>query len=277
MLKQLFSKLSWRVTLSIALLILVALLGCNTPGPVPIVSPVTTSTVQAIARANATSTPGTASATPTRPRATSTMFLSLLVSPTPILTSAVTSKWIEYWDRRYGYGLAIPCHWTVYPTPSEGKAATLTMMSYDENFARANTDKGEWKGTQWPAGALKIDLTVFEGIAPGDSLADAVRQNLDNEFSAIESVQEKALGSRMIVSAVLARRNDPSNKSQVIAFRISSDKVLITSVLPANAWESSDVKGVLNSVAFSRQEKIVMPSTSPATLLAPVPNWCVGK
>ena len=221
--------------------------------------------------------PVTASAMPTRPVATSTTFLTPLVTASPVLTSATTSKWVEYWDRRHGYGLVIPCHWTVYPTPLEGKTATLVLMSYDENFARANTEKGAWKGNQWPEGALKIDMTVYDGITPDDSLADVVRQNLDGEFSAIESAQEKTLGSRMVVSAVLARRNDPSDKSQVIAFRISSDKVLIMSVLPPSAWESSDVKGILNSMAFSRQEKIVMPLTSPATLLAPVPNWCVGR
>jgi hypothetical protein len=212
-----------------------------------------------------------------KPSGVSTDFSSPLATPTSVYTGAMNSQWVEYWDQRYGYGMAVPCHWTVYPTPLEGEAATLSMMSYDESFIRAHTDKGEWKNNQPAKGALKIDLTVFERIAPDASLEDVVRQKLTNEFSTIESVQEKALGLRQVVLAILARRVDASDKNQVIAFRISPDKVLLMSVLPTSAWGSSDVQGVLDSFAFSHQEKIVIPSTSPATVLAPVPNWCIDK
>lgn len=234
------------------------------------------STVRTAAPVNANT--GALKAEPTtQPAEISTGFSTPLATPTSVYTYAMASQWVEYWDRRYGYGLAIPCHWTIYSTPLEGQAATLSMTSYDEAFIRAQTDKGVWKNNQPVEGALKIDLTVFERIAPDASLEDVVRQELTNEFATVESVQEKALGLRQVVLAILVRRVDASDKNQVIAFRISPDKVLIMSVLPASAWESSDVQGVLHSFAFSHQEKIVMPSTAPATVLAPVPNWCVDK
>ena len=49
------------------------------------------------------------------------------------------TSWIEYRDARYGYGVAIPCHWIVVPTPLEGEFATLTLRSYDEAFRAANS------------------------------------------------------------------------------------------------------------------------------------------
>jgi hypothetical protein len=142
------------------------------------------------------------------------------------------------------------------------------MMNYDENFARAHA-----KSEIWLEGAFKIDVTVFEGVASGDSLSEAIRKNLENEFSTVESTQEKVVGSRSAALAILATKNSPSDKHTVTAFWIPPDKIMVISVLPEAAWKSSDVQAVLNSLVFSRQERLIMPFIAPgAPLIAEKPS-----
>ena len=72
------------------------------------------------------------------------------VSADPLLTQPTsppgadpiwTSSWTEYRDERYGYGLAVPCHWVQLPPPLEGNFATLTVLSYDEQFRAQNSER----------------------------------------------------------------------------------------------------------------------------------------
>ena len=73
-----------------------------------------------------------------------------------------TAGWVEYRDPRYGYGLALPCYWTVTPTPMEGTFATMSARSYSDEFFAAHSDRGVWTGDAWPAGAYKLDAVIFE-------------------------------------------------------------------------------------------------------------------
>jgi hypothetical protein len=191
----------------------------------------------------------------------------------PVPASGPTSKWIEYRDTRYGYGFAVPCHWTIYPTPPEGYQATLSMMSYNDQFVLEHTHKGEWVNGR-PQGAIKMDLVVFEDIDPSLSLEEAISQMLDSEFSSIVSTEKKMIGSHPAIIGTLASKDDPSNKSQVVAFRLSVDKLLIADAIPEEALASSDVQSILSSIAFSHEEKIGMPSIAPSTPLIPLPSSC---
>ncbi len=185
------------------------------------------------------------------------------------------SSWTEYRDERYGYGLAIPCHWVSFPPPLEGNVATLTLRSYDDEFFMKNSVKGEWKNGQWPDGAVKMDVTAIEGVPPDQALSQFVRELLlRNEFSMLETLEEIAVGSHQAVSAVTASSNDPSDRHTTIAFRLAPDKALLLSALPEEAWESGDVQGVLNSISLLPEENITTPAYSPGPPIIKVPEEC---
>jgi hypothetical protein len=188
---------------------------------------------------------------------------------------AANSTWTEYRDERYGYGIAVPCHWVLLPPPLEGNFATLTLRSYDDEFLMKNTAKGEWMGGQWPGGAMKMDVTVIEGIAPGQAMADFVSQQLSsNEFTTLEAVNEIQIGPNQAVAVVTARSDNPSEKYTTVAFRMAPEKVLMMSVVPDGAWESSDMQAILNSAALTAEDPVTVPSYGPGAPIIAVPDAC---
>jgi hypothetical protein len=169
----------------------------------------------------------------------------------------------------------MPCHWIVMPTPPEGDFATLSLRSYDEAFRAANSVRGWWKDNQWPEGAKKIDLTVVQSVPPDQALAEFVRELLlRNENTAIESVNDLVVGAHQAVSVVTASTNDPSDRHTTIAFRMAPGQVLLVSVAPEQAWTTNDIQGILNSLVFSPEAQVVIPSLAPDAPIIAVPPGC---
>jgi hypothetical protein len=89
-----------------------------------------------------------------------------LTEPRAVPMSGPAYPWIKLRDARYGYGLAVPCYWTVYPTPPQGNYAAMSMRSYDDAYFMAHSEKGGWIGGKRPEGAVSMDMVVIEGIKP---------------------------------------------------------------------------------------------------------------
>jgi hypothetical protein len=192
-------------------------------------------------------------------------------------TPTQSPQWITYHDRRNGYGLALPCQWVILPSPMEGNYATLTLRSYDDAYYMENTAKGMWQEGEWPEGAMKIDMVVIEGLPSDQPLAEAARGVLgDSEFSTLESVDEFVVGAHQAVSAVTASRNDPLEKHTTVFFRMAPDQVLLVSVAPEQAWGSSDIQGILNSLTFSPEAEVAVPSYPPSAPIIAVPESCTS-
>ncbi len=185
------------------------------------------------------------------------------------------SCWIAYRDERYGYGLALPCHWLRFPPPLEGNFATLTVRSYDDAFRSQNSVKGEWKDGRWPDGAMKLDVTVVEGLPADQSLSEFLSELLlGNELTTVEAVEETTIGSYPAISAVTDRSDNLSDRHTTLAVRLAPDKALLMSVLPETAWASGDIQGIVNSIALSATEEVVVPSWPPAPPFIDVPQEC---
>jgi hypothetical protein len=200
-----------------------------------------------------------------------------VISGTSRGQTSTVGSWIEYRDNWYGYGLALPCYWTLYTIPSQPDAV-LTMASYDEAFFRAHAEKGEWIGGQWPTGAIKMDIMVFEIVTPTLSLPEAVRYLFNTRVDGnIELLEEKSFGSNSAIVAHFISEIRPGEKGRVSFFRLSPDRVLLVNALPDTALESSDVQGILSSLAVSRQAPVMMPSFPPAPPLGQIPAACVTK
>jgi hypothetical protein len=195
------------------------------------------------------------------------------VQLTPELPSA-NSAWVQYRDPRYGIGLAYPCWWVMYPMPAEGIGGTISLRSFDEDYFRANSVRGQWKDGIVPEGVFAVDLGVFEGIDPAASNAEAYPR--DPETSAIVSSEDVLIGQNqatVIQLQNLVNSNDPLFTA--ILFRLAPDKLMIFVTQQQDRLDSTDAQGILNSLSLSPDQPIVVPGYAPHPPL--IPAACLSQ
>ena len=172
--------------------------------------------------------------------------------------------WTQYRDPRFGYGLALPCYWNIYPTDKDYDGSP-SISSYDEAFFFANATKGQWNDGVWPEGAVKFNAFVSEAFDPALSLKEAVQQVLNNnDFGTVKSLDEVTLGANTAMQLTREDQGDPNLPDRGYFFRFSPDRLLYLSVNPRQALETADVQNVLTSLAFTPQDQIAIPSTPPS-------------
>jgi hypothetical protein len=121
-----------------------------------------------------------------------------------------------------------------------------------------------------------MDVTVVEGVSPEPDLAELVGALLGgSEFVNVEGVEEVRVGAHDGVAATIVRTDNPLDRHTTYGLRLAPDKVLLVSILPEEAWRSSDAQGVLNSIALSGDNAVVMPSHPPGPALMTLPEGCV--
>jgi hypothetical protein len=210
---------------------------------------------------------------------TPTMVSTIIVNPaeeaqpTPGPT-ATTGAWIQYRDPRYGIGIAYPCWWIIYPIPAEGSGATLSLRSFDENYLRANSVKGQWKDGVPPEGVFTADFVVFEGIDPAKSNAEAYP--IDPMASVIASSEDKVIGQNQ---ATVVQLKDLINSDAplftVILFRLAPDKLLGFVTQQQDRLDSADLQGILTSLSLSPDQPIQIPTAEPHPPL--IPATCLSQ
>jgi hypothetical protein len=234
--------------------ILLALLAACAPQPAPVPTEIP-----------ATEAPPAVSTLPVQPTEE--------VQPTPG-QAATNSAWAQYRDPRYGIGFAYPCWWIMYPMPAEGIGGAISLRSFDEDYFRANSVKGQWKDGVVPEGVFAIDLGVFEGIDPAASNAEAYP--MDPETSAIVLSEDVLIGrnqATVIRLQNLVNSNDPL--FTVILFRLAPDKLMIFVTQQQDRLDSADVQGILNSLSLSPDQPIVVPAGAPHPPL--IPAACLSQ
>jgi hypothetical protein len=234
--------------------ILLALLAACAPQPVPVPTEIP-----------ATEAPPVVSTIPVQP--------TVEPQATPEQTAA-NSAWTQYRDPRYGIGLAYPCWWVMYPMPAEGLGGTISLRSFDEDYFRANSVKGQWKDGVTPEGVYAVDIGVFEGVDPAKSNAEAFP--LDSTTNAIVSSEDKLVGQNqatVIQLQNLVNSNDPVYT--MFLFRLAPDKLLFFAALQQDRLDSVDLQGILNSLSLSPDQPIVLPADAPHPPL--IPAACLSQ
>jgi hypothetical protein len=235
-------------------LVLLALLAACAPQPVPVPTDVP-----------ATEAPSLVSTMPVQPT------VEPQVTPEQ---PAANSAWAQYRDPRYGIGLAYPCWWVMYPMPAEGLGGTISLRSFDEDYFRANSVKGQWKDGIVPEGVFAVDLAVFEGIDPALSNADAYPR--DPEMSAIVSSEDKLIGQNQATVIQLQNLNNTDDPLfTAILFRLAPDKLMIFVTQQQDRLDSTDAQGILNSLSLSPDQPVVVPSYAPHPPL--IPAACLSQ
>ena len=187
---------------------------------------------------------------------------------------AANSAWVEHRDPRYGIGLAYPCWWIMYPMPAEGSGGTLGLRSFDEDYFRAHSVRGEWPDGVAPEGAFTADLVVFEDIDPAKSNAEAFA--VDPSMSTIVSSEDVLIGQNQ---ATIIELKDVDNEDaplfKVILFRLAPDKLLAFVSQQQDRLDSVDLQGILTSLSLSPDQPIILPTDAPHAPL--IPAGCLSS
>jgi len=173
--------------------------------------------------------------------------------------------WIEYWDPKYNYGLALPSHWVVNPTTTSpmGGSNYMEARSYSDEYRAAYSTKGYWTNGEPPVGAVDIEIVGFEGVIPEQSVEVAINNFLGGEQSVILSVEEVTIGRHIAYQVNEANINDPSDTWHTLVFRIKPEIMILVVAFPQDRIDSPDVQAILGSISFSKSEPIIKPVTAP--------------
>lgn len=171
--------------------------------------------------------------------------------------------WAEYWNPKYGYGIALPSHWIVQ---NDFEGGYMSASSYDEEYFNANSIKGNWIDGITPEGTVKLDFVPFDGVIPDQSLEVAISNILgaDPSETIVLSVEEITVGEHDAVLTTTARTHNLEDTVSSIAIRLSPDVILLVATYPNTARNSSDVQAILNSLVLDKSIPITKPNSAPA-------------
>ena len=176
-----------------------------------------------------------------------------------------SNLWVEYRDPKFGYGVAFPIHWSVQPTIIDGVDGTMTAVSYDEEFFRQNSIRGNWIDGDPPQGAFKMEFSAFEGISYDEPTVDAINQVLnDIEGMTVDDVEETKIGVNTAFKILHTDLNSPEGETwESYAFRIQPEVILWVHSYPFESIKSMDAQSILGSIVFSGEQAVILPKTAP--------------
>lgn len=197
------------------------------------------------------------------------------LEPDPVLQETPTSQtsplfWKEYRDARFGYGLALPCFWSYYPTPPEGNFAAMTARNFSEEFYQAHSVRGEWVDGNWPEGTMALNVIAIEGIDPSLTMEEAIAYIYENYSSeqAVNSIEPVRYGDHNGVLVTVTDGLAGGGTHRLVYFPLSPDTLLSVVFMPDSALEHPDAQAILASLATAVDEPVELP-TSAATMPDP--------
>ena len=191
-------------------------------------------------------------------------------------TQPVSILWTGYRDERYGIGLAFPCWWAFTPMPTEGYGGAMTLRSFDEDYFRAHSTKGNWNDSVPPEGVFALDIGVFEGFDPAMSIVDAWNTVTDPTMSVIVTSEERMIGQNQATVIQLQNVNNSSEPPfTMYLYRLAPDKILMVSPLFQDRLDANDIQGILTSLSLSPDVPIQVPTVAPHEPL--IPAACAGN
>jgi len=197
-----------------------------------------------------------------------------IASPTEMPTA--NSEWVTYRDSRYGIGLAYPCWWAFTPMPAEGYGGAISLRSFDEEYFRAHSTRGNWNNSAPTEGVFALDIAVFEGIDPALSTVDAWKIFTDPDMSAIASAEERAIGQNTATVIQMLNMNNSSDPpSTLYVYRLAPDKLLMVNPIFQDRLDANDIQGILTSLSLNLDQAIIVPAFAPHEPL--IAAACAGR
>jgi len=192
--------------------------------------------------------------------------------PTEELGEDFSYLWKEYHDPRYGYGVALPAHWTVYPTPADATDGAMTTASFDEAYFLAHSTKGWWTNGVIPEGAIKMDFVGITDKYPELDLESSINKIYSqNEETVVLSTEPAVYNGYEATLMTTASPNNLEETYTSVVFRLANDKFLMVTAYWGEAFSSTDVEAILNSFAYPG-EPVILPKIAPHPPLSNMPD-----
>jgi len=180
--------------------------------------------------------------------------------------------WMEYRDPRYSYGVALPTHWTIYPTPADATDGAMSTSSFDEAYFLAHATKGWWTDGVIPEGVIKMDFAGISDEYPELDLAASIKAIYSQaEETVLLSTEPVVYNNHEAVLLTTASPNHLEETYTTVAFRLPNDKILLVTVYWGDVFTTPDVQAILNSFAFEG-EPVTLPNFAPYPPLSSMPD-----
>ena len=188
----------------------------------------------------------------------------VLTNPEPTPAEDFSHLWVEYRDPAYGYGVALPAHWVVNPTPSDSYAGAMTTASFDEAYFMAHSIKGWWTENTIPEGVIKMDFAgmpdEYSDLDLASSLTEMYRDQSD--VTVVLSTEPVVYNEHEAVLMTTASPNNLEETYKSVVFRLANDNIMMVTAFWGDVFSSPDVQAILNSFAFEG-EPVTLPSIAP--------------
>jgi hypothetical protein len=190
---------------------------------------------------------------------------------TPQPDPGFAAYWSEAIDDRTGIRFAVPCFWEVQiPTLDPSGLGAFFVRNYDEAFVLSQP-----RGIVLGSGGVKIDFIYIQasltGLPSGASLSD-VAGTLGDASTEMLSTEEVMINGQEALRFTSQGTFDESPRQSYL-FRVDGDLYLLFGVNPGEEVQSTDVQGILNSIAITIEASVqipdVLPSPAPEGISAP--------
>jgi len=190
----------------------------------------------------------------------------------PTSSEDFSHLWVEYRDPAYRYGVALPAHWIIYPTPADATDGAMTTASYDEAYFLAHSTKGWWTDGIIPEGAIKMDFAGMPDEHPELDLASALNEMYKNQsdITVVLSTEAASYNGHEAILMTTASPNNLDETFKSVVFRLANHKILMVTAFWGQAFASPDVQAILNSFAFEG-EPVSLPTSAPKPPLTDAP------
>jgi len=193
---------------------------------------------------------------------------------TPLSDSGFSAYWSEAIDNRTGIRFAVPCFWEVQiPTLDPSGLGAFFVRNYDEEFVLSKP-----RGIVWGTGAVKIDFIYIQGSStglPADADLADVAGSLGDASTEMLVTEEIVINGQEALRFTSQGTFDESPRQSYI-FRLDGDLYLLFGVNPGEEVQSTDVQGILNSIAPTDEASVqipdVLPGPAPEGISAPCLN-----
>ena len=196
--------------------------------------------------------------------------VDLTAEPEPV----VSSLWVEAVDDRTGLRFAVPCYWEVEIPSGEQDPSGLGaiyLRNYDMDFVQAHP-RGAISEDE---GTVKIDFSYIApsdlGLAPGVDLAEFAHTMAGPEGeSGIEAVEPAIVNG---LDAIRVTQMAAYGIGYFTVVALEQDRYLLV----GGPKESDDFQGVLHSIAYAPDARVVIPSFDPGDPPLGVEARCMGN
>ena len=125
-----------------------------------------------------------------------------------------------------------------------------------------------------PEGAFNLDVMVFEPMDPNARTEELIRQITSDEDEIVAMTNVDLNGHAALLVDFKGSMTSPVTFGKAYYLRFQPDKLMVFGAFPNELLDSSDLQGIIHSIAFNDSETVSLPAYAPSAPLIKVPESC---